>query len=168
MGRHRSPDRPSKERLEILCQKMNVVQIANILGKDPKTIQSWCRQENLHPLPCPGRGRKHVDMDNVVRMADSGMSQREIADIYGVSMSLIGRRLDEIGWHKPDHSVPDPKGVNCLDYPELYSQNCEYGSGEHCMYVCFGMGRRPCPANDCTVYKPRTSNVPPGGSRWYD
>lgn len=174
MGRHRSPDRPSKERLANMCKTMTAMQIAVFYEKDVKTIYSWCRQDGVCPLPSPGRGRKRIDMDNVIRLADSGMSTNEIASLYGVSHNLVVRRLQEIGWTKPDHSVPDPKGVNCLDHPELYSQKCEYGSGDVCMYVCAGMGRRPCPANDCTVYKKRTRKSGNGygstgaGSRWYD
>lgn len=173
MGRPRDPARPDRETLAELCKTKNATQIAAIYAKDVKTIYNWCRQEGVHPIATKGRGRKAVDVENVIRLANNGTPMTEIAELYGVSTHLLVRRLADVGWTKPTHDVEDPKGVNCIKHPK-YSQTCEYGSGDVCMYVCFGMGRRPCPANDCTVYKKRTRKPGNGygstgeGSRWYD
>ena len=171
MGRHRDPARPDRETLEELCKTKNCVQIAAIYAKDTKTVWGWLKSEGLQAQPNPNKIRPHkdVDMKEVVRLADAGYTKAEIAQKFGVTYSLIQRRLHEIGWQKPTYDVPEPKGVNCIKNPK-YSQTCEYGSGDVCMYVCAGMGRRPCPAYDCTVYKKRHGNKydPTHGGRWFD
>ena len=172
MGRHRDPARPDRETLAELCKTKNPTQIAAIYGKDVKTVYKWLNSESLKAQPNPNMHRPHihVDMDEVVKMADAGYSKSEIAQKFGVTYDLISRRLKAIGWKKPTYDIPDPKGVNCVRYPK-YSRTCEYGAGDVCMYVCFGMGRRPCPANDCTVYKKRDGKkfeIKNGVGRWYD
>lgn len=175
MGRPRDPARPDRETLAELCKTKNCVQIAAIYAKDTKTVYNWLKSEGLQAQPNPNKvgARKPLPMDTVVEMADQGIPLADIAERFGVSYFHIRKSLLDIGWKKPTYDVPDPKGVNCLKHPK-YSQTCEYGSGDVCMYVCFGMGRRPCPANDCTVYKKRTRKQGNGygstgaGSRWYD
>ena len=171
MGRHRDPDRPDGQTLARLCEKHNATQIAAIYAKDVKTIYNWCRQEGVHPIATKGRGRKTVDVENVIRLADNGTPMTEIAELYGVSTHLLVRRLADVGWTKPTHEVEDPKGVNCMDNPKI-CDSCHYGSGGTCLYILYGHGRRPCPANDCTVYKKREPGHRIDGLKgrgvWYD
>lgn len=172
MGRHRDPIRPDHDTLAELCKTKNATQIAAIYGKEVKTVCGWLKSEGLKAQPNINkiRPKRELNMPHVVRLANSGIPLTEIGELYGVSDHLVRRRLDEIGWKKPTHDVENPKGVNCIKYAK-YSQTCEYGSGDVCMYVCFGMGRRPCPANDCTVYKKRDGKkfeIKNGVGRWYD
>lgn len=175
MGRPRDPARPDRETLAELCKTKNATQIAAIYAKDTKTVCQWLRAEGLKAQQNPNKigKRKPLPMDTVVQLADQGIPLADIAERFGVSYYHVRHSLLEIGWQRPTDDVPDPKGVNCIKHPK-YSQTCEYGSGDVCMYVCFGMGRRPCPANDCTVYKKRTRKSGNGygstgaGSRWYD
>ena len=153
----------------------NATQIAAIYAKDTKTICNWLRQEGLTAQPNPKKKnpRKPLPMDIVVSLADQGIPFADIAARFGVSYYHVRASLLEIGWKRPTLEVENPKGVNYIKHPK-YSQTCEYGSGDVCMYVCFGMGRRPCPAYDCTVYRKRTRKPGNGygstgaGSRWYD
>ena len=175
MGRPRDPARPDRETLAELCKTKNATQIAYIYAKDVKTVCNWLRQDGLTAQQNPRKlgPRKPLPMDVVVKLADQGIPLADIGERYGVSYHHVRKMLKEIGWTRPTLDVPNPKGVNCIKHP-MYSQTCEYGSGDVCMYVCFGMGRRPCPANDCTVYKKRIRKPGTGygstgeGSRWYD
>lgn len=152
--------KPSMEELKRLCQTKNTTQIAYMFDRDPKTVQKWLRDYGLIAVPNPGTRRKVIDLPYAMKMADAGYSINQIAGIFGVNTSLIQRRLKEAGWKKPTHEVAEPQGVNCMDNPKI-SEKCAYGSGDVCMYVCFGKGRRPCPAYDCTVFEPRGKKIDP-------
>lgn len=155
MGRHKEW-RPDIKELAELCKTKTTTQIAVIYDKDTKVIQKWLREYHL----TAAKYRKVVDMPYAIRLADAGVPQTEIAELFGISKKLLNKRLQEAGWKKPTHDVENPRGVNCMDNPKI-SEKCMYGSGSVCMYVCYGNGRRPCPANDCTVYKPRGKRIDP-------
>ena len=155
--RHRK--KPSKEEFEELCKTMTAGMISEHTGAAESTVRAWIREYGIHPLPAPRGGfhnsRKEVDCKRAYNLYMQGFKPDAIANRLGVCWQTIRARLLEKGYvltkNKGDMYCVNG-GVDCFHH-DKYSETCEYGSGKYCMYVCAGMGRRPCPSWDCTVYK---------------
>ena len=165
--------KPSREELEKAKEGRSTKGLSEYYGVSVNSIRRWLHEYNLE-LPGGERGpggsqKKDINMDFVIKMANSGVSQADIAGMLGVSNYVVNRRLQEIGYKKPEIKVENPKGVNCMADPRI-CMKCVYGSGDVCMYIMFGKGRRPCPAYDCTVFEESKKKIDPyhGNVRWYD
>lgn len=152
--------RPSREEYAEMCKTMTTGQISEQTGVVESTVRTWSRAYGIKPLPAPRGGgihtnKKDVDCERAYNLYMQGFKPDVIANRLGVCWQTIRARLLEKGYvltkNKGDMYCVNG-GVDCFHHSK-YSETCEYGSGKHCMYVCAGMGRRPCPSWDCTVYK---------------
>ena len=152
--------KPDKETFEEMCRTMTVAQIVDQTGASENVVRAWCRTYGVKALPGSRGGvihtnRKEVDCERAYHLYMQGFGTRAIENRIGVSWGTIRRRLIEAGYTLNKHAGDmycANGGVDCYHHPK-YSRTCEYGGGDYCMYVCAGMGRRPCPSWDCTVYK---------------
>lgn len=151
--------RPTREEFEEMCQTMTAGMISEHTGVAESTVRAWIREYGIHPLPAQRGGfhnlRKEVDCERAYNLYMQGFKPDAIANRLGVCWQTIRSRLIEKGYvlnkRKGDMYCING-GVDCYHHSK-YSETCEYGSGKYCMYVCAGLGRRPCPSWDCTVYK---------------
>lgn len=152
--------RPTKEEFAEMCKTMTAGQIAEHTGAAETTVRTWIRDYDIKPVPAPRGGgihtnRKDVDCERAYNLYMQGFKPDAIANRLGVSWQTIKTRLLENGFilsKRQGDMYCANGGVDCYHHPK-YSRTCEYGGGDYCMYVCAGMGRRPCPSWDCTVYK---------------
>ena len=151
---------PPKEEIEELCKALSRNEIAEHYDVNYDIVRAWLRKYGLEAVhKMSENSRKHlkvVDMDEVLAMIRQGMSLQQIASHFDMTEQTLRKRLREYGidykTERPQRQKKAINGVNCLDHPK-YSRTCEYGSGQYCMYILAGNGRRPCPSWDCTCYK---------------
>lgn len=152
--------KPSKEEFDEMCKTMTAGQIAEHTGAAENTVRAWIREFGIKPIPAPRGGgihtnKKEVDCERAYQLYMQDFKPDAIANRLGVSWQTIRSRLLENGYvlsKRQGDMYCVNGGVDCY-HNKKYSESCEYGSGDFCMYVCAGMGRRPCPSWDCTVYK---------------
>lgn len=152
--------KPSKEEFEEMCKTMTNGQISEKTGAAYTTVMAWAREYGIRPVPAPRGGachstKKEVDCERAYHLYMQGFKPDAIANRMGVSWQTIRSRLLENGYvlsKRQGDMYCVNGGVDCYHHKK-YSETCEYGGGDFCMYVCAGMGRRPCPSWDCTVYR---------------
>jgi len=151
---------PPREELEELCKTLSRNEIAEHYNVNYDIVRAWLRKYGLEAVhKMSENSRKHlkvVDMDEVLAMIRQGVPLPQIANRFDMTEQTLRKRLKECGIdyraERPQRQKKAVNGVNCLDHPK-YSRTCEYGSGQYCMYILAGNGRRPCPSWDCTCYK---------------
>ena len=152
--------KPSREEYAEMCKTMTTGQISEQTGAAEATVRAWSREYGIRPLPAPRGGgihtnKKEVDCERAYQLYMQGFKPDAIANRLGVCWQTIRSRLLERGYvltkNKGDMYCVNG-GVDCFHHSK-YSETCEYGSGQYCMYILAGNGRRPCPSWDCTVYK---------------
>lgn len=151
---------PPKEEMAELCKTLSMAEIAEHYNVNYDIVRTWLKKHGLEAVhKMSENSRKHlkvVDMDEALGMIRQGVPLPQIANRFDMTEQTLRKRLRECGIdykaERPQRQKKAVNGVNCLDHPK-YSRTCEYGSGQYCMYVLAGNGRRPCPSWDCTCYK---------------
>lgn len=153
--------KPGKAVLREDSRGHTLKELANKYVVSESTMRRWLAEYGLKAAGTPRRGRKkEYDLKQYISLLDKGLTQDDAARIMHVSKSTLNKRLQEEGISRKGNHKERKRGsgVNCLDNPR-YSESCIYGEGKYCMYVCHGMGRRPCPAWDCTCYRKKNGRM---------
>lgn len=148
-------NRPPREDLERLCEKMCVTEIAAYYSTEYKTAWQWLVNFNLRPQPGRRLGKKEVniDVDYVKKCLQQGITLVEIAKHFHVSTQTLRSRIRgmDIG---EDGGEAGNHGFNCR-YSGKGRHDCKYWSKncQCCDYIGVTGHKRPCPPNNCTVYE---------------
>jgi transposase len=163
--------KPKKEELARLCSGMNVAELAAYYGTYERLVYQWLDGYKLKPVPRPRghRTRTDIDINVIVESIKGGMSTKQVAKKYEVCRETICKRLRDEGIKLADLIKEQDKEQNNNQKaaPGTTGYWCKYaGRGKHdCLYWDNGSGtcsylirtgnRRPCPADNCTVYRKR-------------
>lgn len=158
--------RPPIEELSELCKTMNLAQMAEHYGTYERLVWGWLKKYDLKPIPRHiGGTKKIVKIEDVKKCLNDGLTVAEMAHVLKVCPRTIYKRLKEKGFKVKD--LVDKSEDNEKVKSGTVGYWCKYaGQGRHdCMYWDVSAGvcgyylrtgeRRPCPADNCTVYERR-------------
>ena len=140
--------------LEVLCKTMNMKEIAEHYNTYDKTVWYWLKKYNLKAVPGNKGHRKKIDidMDRVKKMLIYGVNINDVSAMMHVCKNTIYNRLREEGLTMSD--LID-KNVDASGAGVPCRHDCKYWceKASCCDYLCMAGSRRPCPADNCTVYE---------------
>lgn len=142
-------DVPTEEELRKLAKTMTAADIAVKYMVDITTIYHLAWRYGGIKFH---RKRTEIDIQKIVSLLESGVTKTDVAKQFNTSVSVINKRLEEIGW-KQKKVVRTVKGRRCTP---SNNAECLYSSGGYCMYLIIEGHRRPCLPSECTCYKRAT------------
>lgn len=93
-----------RDAIEMYKSGWNSREVSRMTGIPPSTIRTWLENDGVprHPKPQLGRQRRpDTEIDSIVTLYKSGMTQREIADLMGRHQTAISKVVREAGVSRP-------------------------------------------------------------------